>query len=240
MGSNSNKKQTRSRSPEKKAAQFERILEAGKELFLEKGREGFSLRGLAKNLGMNQNNLYNYVESKRELWIAIRNKFYKQYRDENIKIIKNHQGTIADLLMKIFQHFLEFADGDFGAFGMMHIIASPPSDKIGPFEREYREYNFLEGTTRVIKRAIDEGEIKETNAALLSFFTYSLILGTAIVERNMRTLEQDDDFDGDPVSETAQFGHVDFSSKEFRDYVLKKLQILLPDSNLVRKESDEK
>ncbi|MBK5134244.1 TetR/AcrR family transcriptional regulator, partial [Candidatus Bathyarchaeota archaeon] len=62
----------------KKAAQFEQILEAGKELFLEKGRDGFSLRGLAKILGMNQNNLYNYVESKRELWIAIRNKFFLQ------------------------------------------------------------------------------------------------------------------------------------------------------------------
>ena len=42
MSENSSKKQTRSRSPEKKAAQFEEILEAGKELFLEKGRDGFS------------------------------------------------------------------------------------------------------------------------------------------------------------------------------------------------------
>ena len=66
MVPNSKKKQTRSRSPEKKAAQFERILETGKDLFLEKGRDGFSLRGLAKLLGTNQNNIYNYVESKRE------------------------------------------------------------------------------------------------------------------------------------------------------------------------------
>ena len=106
MGNNPIKKQSRSRSPEKKAAQFEKILEAGKNLFLEKGRDGFSLRGLAKILGMNQNNLYNYVESKRELWIAIRNKFYKQYRDENIKIIKEHDGSTTELLMKIFTNFL--------------------------------------------------------------------------------------------------------------------------------------
>lgn len=33
MSEQSNKKQTRSRSPEKKAAQFEQIIEAGKELF---------------------------------------------------------------------------------------------------------------------------------------------------------------------------------------------------------------
>ena len=80
-------KKTRSRSPEKKAQQFERILEAGKQLFQQKGREGFSLRGVAKTLDMNQNNLYNYIESKRELWIAIRKKFFEQYRDENLSLI---------------------------------------------------------------------------------------------------------------------------------------------------------
>lgn len=238
MSTNSNKKQTRSRSPEKKAAQFERILETGKELFLDKGRDGFSLRGLAKLLGMNQNNLYNYVESKRELWIAIRNKFYKQFRDENIKIIKNHQGSTTDLLLKIFKHFLEFAAEDFGAFSMMHLYPSPPSDKIGLFEREYREFNFLEGTTRVIKRAIDAGEIKESNAAVLSFYIYSLILGAAIVERNMRIIEQNNDYHGDPASENIQFVHSGFSSNEFRNYVLDKLELFLKDSNLPQKESE--
>lgn len=221
------KKQTRSRSPEKKAAQFEQILEAGKTLFLEKGRDGFSLRGLAKILGMNQNNLYNYVESKRELWIAIRNKFYKQYRDENVKIIKNHKGSTTELLMKIFTNFLEFADKDFGAFGMMHLTESPPSDKIGPFEKEYREFKYLRGTARVIKLAIEEGEIKDSNAEMLTFFSYSLILGAAMVERHMRTIEQNAKYKGDFASEIGQFGEADFSRKDFRNFVLEKLEQFL-------------
>ena len=94
-------KQTRARSEEKKADQFERILEAGKKLFLEKGAEGFSMRNLAEMLGMTKNNLYNYVESKRELWIAIRNRFYEQFKQENIKILKSHNGSNIELLMKI-------------------------------------------------------------------------------------------------------------------------------------------
>ncbi|GAF68573.1 unnamed protein product, partial [marine sediment metagenome] len=102
MSSEQNKKKTRSRSPTKKAQQFERILEAGKKLFLDKGRDGFSLRSLAKMLEMNQNNLYNYVDSKRELWIAIRNKFFTQYKDENLDIIESHEGPNVDLLLKIF------------------------------------------------------------------------------------------------------------------------------------------
>ncbi len=227
MSNNSIKKQTRSRSPEKKAAQFEKILDAGKKLFLEKGKDGFSLRGLAKILGMNQNNLYNYVESKRELYIAIRNKFFKQYREENIKIIKDHKGPTKDLLMKIFNNFLEFAEKDFGAFSMMHLRESPPSNKIGPFEKEYREFNYLRGTARVVQNAIEAGEINYSNAGMLTFFTYSLILGVAMVERHMRTVEQDPKYKDDYASEILQFGEADFSRKEFRNFVLEQLEQLL-------------
>lgn len=233
-------KKSRSRSPEKKAQQFERILEAGKNLFSEKGREGFSLRGLAKILDMNQNNLYNYVESKRELWIAIRKKFFEQFRDDNRAIIKNHEGSTVDLLVNIFGHFFKFAKEDFSAFTMMHIIPSPPSDKIGPFEKQYKPFNFLDGTTRVIQKAIDEGEIKENNAALLSFFIYSLILGATMIERTMRNFEENSDYKGKEADEMFQFGTQVFTSNEFRKYVLRKIQLGLTDPNLIVDESDYK
>lgn len=227
MSKNPNKKKTRSRSPEKKAAQFERIIDAGKELFSDKGREGFSLRGLAKILDMNQNNLYNYVDSKRELWIAIRNKFFKQQRDENREIIKNHKGSTIDLLLKITSNFLDFATKDFGAFSMMHIIPSPPSKKVGPFEKEYRAFNFLDGTTRIVQKAIEDGEIKENNATALSFHLYSTILGAAIVERTMRILEQNNNYNGDAVSEIIQFKQTNFPSLEFRNHILRKVESFL-------------
>ena len=119
-------KQTRARSKDKKADQYERILEAGKKLFLSKGTRGFSMRNLAEMLGMNRNNLYNYVDSKRELWIAIRDKFYRQFREENLTIIKNHQGPIRDLILKLYDHFLEFADRDYDKFRMMFNIIEAP------------------------------------------------------------------------------------------------------------------
>jgi AcrR family transcriptional regulator len=233
-------KKSRSRSPEKKAQQFERILEVGKKQFSEKGREGFSLRGLAKSLDMNQNNLYNYVESKRELWIAIRKKFFEQFRDDNRAIINNHEGTTVDLLLSLFGHFFKFAEEDFSAFTMMHIIPSPPSDKIGPFEKQYKPFNFLNGTTRVIQKAINEGEIKEKNPALLSFFIYSLILGATMVEKTMRNFEENKDYQGKEADEIFQFGTQAFTSKEFRKYVLRKIQLGLTDPNLIVDESDYK
>jgi AcrR family transcriptional regulator len=240
MTSNKNKKQTRSRSPEKKAQQFERILETGKQLFLEKGREGFSLRGLAKLLDMNQNNIYNYVDSKRELWIAIRNKFYQQFKNENRQIIQTHEGSNIDLLIEIFKHFFEFAEEDFAAFSMMHIIPSPPSEKVGKFEKEYKAFNFLDGTTRKIQQCIDNGDIKEDNAAILSFFLYSVILGATITENLMRNIEKSNGIKGSNIEETIQYGTQSFTSKEFRKYVLKKLELGITDKNLVVKESDYK
>ncbi|NHJ26245.1 MAG: TetR/AcrR family transcriptional regulator [Candidatus Lokiarchaeota archaeon] len=235
-----NVNKTRSRSPEKKAQQFERIIEAGKQLFQEQGREGFSLRGLAKMLDMNQNNLYNYVESKRELWIAIRKKFFEQYRDENREIVKNHDGSTVDLLLDLFEHFFKFAEEDYTAFTMMHMIPSPPSDKIGLFEKQYKPFNFLDGTTKVIQKAINEGEIKENNAALLSFFIYSLVLGATIVERIMRSVEETNNYKGTDADENIQFGTQPFTSKEFRKYVLRKIQLGLTDPNLIVEEEDYK
>lgn len=237
---NPNIKKTRSRSPEKKAQQFEKILEIGKQLFEEHGRDGFTLGGLAKKLGMNKNNFYNYIESKRELWIAIRNNCYKQYRDENREIIKESSGANLDALMSIFSHFFEFAERDFAAFRIMHIIPSPSSNKIGKFEKEYKQFSFLDGTTQLIQKAIDEGEIIEKNAALLSFFMFSLLLGSTMVEWAMRDIEDSNNKEGKKVDEFLQFGHQTFTSKEFRKYALLKIQKGLTDINLIVDESEYK
>jgi AcrR family transcriptional regulator len=233
-------KKTRSRSPKKKAQQFEKILEVGKQLFQEHGRDGFTLGGLAKKLDMNKNNLYNYIESKRELWIAIRKKCYEQYRNENRKIIKESTNTNIDTLLRIFTHFFVFAENDYSAFRIMHIISAPSSNKIGQFEKEYKQFSFLDGTTRLIQKAIDNGEIKENNAALLSFFMFSLLLGATMVEKAMRDIEETNNKKGKEVEERTQFGTQKFTSKEFRRYTLQKIQKGFTNPNLVVNESEYK
>ncbi len=217
-------KKTRSRSPEKKAQQFDEILDMGKQIFKEYGRDGFTLGQLAKKLGMNKNNLYNYIESKRELWIAIRTKCYEQYRNVNRKIIKESKAPIIDTLLKLISHFCEFAENDYAAFRIMHVIPSPSSNKVGPFEREYKEFDLLDGNTRLIQKAIDEGEIKEKNAGLLSFFMYSLLLGATMVEGAMRNIEETNNKEKRKVDEYLQLGTQNFTSKEFRKFILQKIE----------------
>ena len=215
-------KQTRARSEDKKADQFERILEAGKELFLRKGKEGFSMRNLAEMLDMTKNNLYNYIESKRELWIAIRNKFYSQFKEENLEIIRKHKGSICDLLLKLYEHFLDFAKKDYGKFRMMfNIVDSPHSNKVGPIEKTYKEYRLLDGTTKLIQQAINEGEITNENSSLLSLFSYSLIMGVAYIEMNRAKNKWGAP---SPVWETIQLSQLNVSNETIHDYTLKVIE----------------
>lgn len=214
-------KATRARSADKKAKQFERILEAGMELFLKKGPEGFSMRNLADMLGMTKNNLYNYIESKRELWIAIRNNFYNQFKVENLEIVKEHKGSTSDLLFKLFKHFLDFAERDYDKFKMMfNVIEAPPSNKIGPIEKTYKEFRLLEGNTKLIQEAIDKGEIKGNLAPVLSLISYSLIMGVAYIDMN-RNLDY-----GNPVWETIQLSQMDISNETFKECALKVLRLI--------------
>jgi len=222
-------KQTRARSEEKKEEQFERILESGKELFLKKGSEGFSMRNLAEMLDMTKNNLYNYIESKRELWIAIRNKFYNQFKEENLEIIKNHKGSKCELILKLYEHFLDFANRDYDKYKMMfNVIEAPPSNKVGPIEAKYREYRLLDGTTKLIQEAINEGEIKDKAAPLLSLLTYSIVMGVAYIQMN-RTKEH-----GPPnrVWETIQLSQMDVSFDLFKQHTLNVLRYILTENQL--------
>jgi len=224
-------KQTRARSDDKKADQFERILEAGKKLFLEKGTQGFSMRNLAEMLGMTKNNLYNYVESKRELWIAIRNKFYSQFKEENLEIIKNHEGSTCDLILKLYDHFLDFAHRDYDKFRMMfNVIDAPPSNKIGPIESDYKEFRLLDGTTKLIQKAIDESEITESSASVLSLFTYSVVMGVGYIQM----IRTDEHGAPRPVWETIQLSRVDVSYEAFKKYTLKVLDYILKDGSFMK------
>ncbi|MHA1374146.1 MAG: TetR/AcrR family transcriptional regulator [Promethearchaeota archaeon] len=219
-------KQTRARSEEKKADQFERILEAGKKLFLQRGAQGFSMRNLAEMLDMTKNNLYNYVSSKRELWIAIRNRFYNQYKEENLEIIRSHKGAKCDLILKLYEHFLDFADRDYDKYKMMfNIIEAPPSNRIGPIENKYREYRLLDGTTKLIQEAIDEGEIKKDAAPILSLLTYSIVMGVAYIQM-IRTKGYGPPF---RVWETLQLSEVDVSFDQFKEKTLQVLEYILKD-----------
>lgn len=208
-----NKKKGRARSPEKKKKQFERILEEGEKLFLKFGQKGFNMRALAKKLGVSQANLYNYVNSKRELWFAIRKKKIQQYLDMKNKAIKQYKNSLVDLTEKWGEFFLEFAAEDFRRFELIWNIPPPHAKKIGPIERAYIRSTLPDSSLDDIKKAFQAEGLEQDEVSEYFFFMTCIFYGAAVIERFLQIRNRE--LKGKPS---------DLSIEKFRKYVLKKLR----------------
>ena len=171
-------KQTRARSPEMKEKQLERILNAGRELFLSSS-ETFSMRQLARQLEMSQGNLYNYVASKRELWFAVVDRDFKEFENGMKSTIGSHSGPTLKLLDELADGYFTFAMEDPQRYRMM--FSSPPqsSGSTGPYETIH-EADSLSFIIEVIETAVEKGEIVETEPGKLAFFFWSVLHGVVL------------------------------------------------------------
>lgn len=222
---NDKTKKTRARSADKKAEQFDRILEEGKDMFIKYGSHGFSTRALAQRLNMTQPNLYNYVSSKRELWIAIRTKYYNEYYNGLQKILKEHKGSVSDLFYKFAEYYLEFAAADYKRYQIMYVLSAPPSNKIGPLEKSYKPFQFTKFMLGLLKKAMDANEIIPDEKGGLFYTLYSLIFGAAKIEADLKLKNG--------VTEPIVGDFHRISAKEFREYVLNEIRERI-ERNLVK------
>ena len=95
------------------------------------------MRQIAENLEMVQGNLYNYVQSKRELFFAVIINDHKQFRQGMDEIVKNHSGSYLELLMKLAENYVNLAETHPNVFKMMFSTAAPISKNTGPIEKSY-------------------------------------------------------------------------------------------------------
>ena len=182
-------KKTRARSEEAKEKQFNKIINAGRKLFLKYGSEGLSMRTLAKKVDMGKSNLYTYVQSKRELWFAVMRKDFKKFEKGMEKEIVGHQGTYKELIEKVARFYLNYAKEDKERYKMMFLTPAPPSENIGPFEKQY-ESKSIYYMNDLIKSAVMNNEISEKDVGKLTYFLWGIVHGASNVV--------DTDLFGDP------------------------------------------
>jgi AcrR family transcriptional regulator len=199
---------TRARSPEKKAAQFKKIIDEGRKLFLSVGSQGFSMRAIARKMKMEPGNLYNYVASKRELWFAVIRDDFIEFTKGMEEITKKQQGPYMDLLKKIGKYYLEFASQDFERYRMMFMTPAPPSDSIGPIEAAYKPKSF-EIMMEIVQKAISNDEITETNAIQFTIYIWGIIHGNVELSNPETFLPKQY---SNKVSNEKQ--HIDYVSKQ--------------------------
>jgi len=181
----------RARSTEKRAKQFQRIIDKGRELFITRGAGKFKMRDVADMLDMYQGNLYNYVNSKRELFFAIIKNDHERFREDMKTIVENHEGTFTDLLIKLSENYISLAETNPNMLKMMFSTPAPYSKRIGPIEKSFKPQS-LNVIEDVIQKAIDNDEIWEVDVSLFAHYLWGLVQGGVTVARNYAEETPDD------------------------------------------------
>ena len=199
-------------SARKRLEQFEKIINVGRDLFSQRGSHGFSTHELAKRLSMSQGNVYNYVESKRELWLAIRREDYREYKLKLASIIENHQGPYIPLFKKLAYFFLDYARDERRKFQMMYLMSPPPSKKVGKIEKNYvpvyPQYLLID----VIEKAKEAGEIMDMDSVKFSLLMFSIIYGISATETGLSIKN--------PIQEPLLAPEDKINPLDFRDFAL--------------------
>ena len=216
----------RSRSKKDKALKMERILDGCLKLIKEKGFFGFEMRALAKHLGMSKGNLYNYVSSKRELWIAVRIKTMKDFKTgiEKIAFSGGKENSI-ELLKNIGRFVLDFAAEDSNRWKLMTSTRPPdPPVKdgkpfIGEIEKHYESSQVLDAIFNILQVGHSRGEIKDLDLKLVGFYLYSIVLGVSYLEYDILT--------DDIVRDSEFHENLKFDRQELRELALSQVDKIL-------------
>ncbi|MHA1123940.1 MAG: TetR/AcrR family transcriptional regulator [Candidatus Heimdallarchaeota archaeon] len=204
---------TRARSPEKKAKKFQKIITEGRKLFLKFGSEGFSMRAIAKKLDMQQGNLYNYVQSKRELWFAVVQYDFQKFASSMEQVITTHQGTSVELLIALAKFYIDFALEDYERYKMMFLTPAPLSSSIGPIESAYQPLSF-DFMLEVVQQAVEDKEIVGVDPTKFTMFIWGIVHG------NVSLLQPEVLFPQDYARK------LDYQ-QEFRDFLLEQIERVL-------------
>jgi AcrR family transcriptional regulator len=219
-------KQKRARSEEDKAQQMDKILEESLKLIKNEGFHGFGMRSLAKHLGMSKGNLYNYVTSKRELWIAIRFKTMRDFKQGIIEAaFSGEEEDSIEKLKRIGRFVFDFAAEDSNRWKLMTSTRPPdPPIKegksvIGEIEKSYESSRVLDVIFKILQDGHAKGEFQDLNFKLIGFYLYSIVLGVTYLEYDILT---------DDIIRDSEF-HEDltFDKKELRELALSQMDKLI-------------
>ncbi len=213
---NTQNKRKIARTEKDKSKLYQEIIDIGRELFTSRGSHGFSTRELAARLNMTQPNLYNYVKSKRELWVAIRIQDYENLVYQMESLINEHQGNHVDLFEKMVIFFLDFVKNDYKRYQMLFLIPPPRSKKRGPLEKGYKLVNPLNIIKDVVRKAMEAGEIKEEDVDYFTYYFFGLTYGMAYIENEFRFRT--------PITEPIENNLSPEKIESFRKYILERLR----------------
>jgi AcrR family transcriptional regulator len=157
-----------------------KILQAARELFMQKGYEETSIRNIAEKIEYSPTTIYLYFKDKDDIFFAL--------HQEGFTLLNQYFKPLAHVsepferLKAISKAYITFAmeNGEF--YDLMFIINSPmktvESDH-SKWEEGHRAFQFLVGT---VKECIGKGYFKGMDPEILAFTCWSMVHGIASLD----------------------------------------------------------
>ena len=149
------------------------IIHISAKLFRERGYKAVSMRDIAKSLDIKAASLYNHIQSKQEILMFLIINIAEEFTRE-MNLLKDSNEMAIDTLKKIIDIHIDITLRDPDA------IACLNNDWMH-LDKEHRAYyikmrdEYEENVREIVKRGIDNGEIKEHNIEVIVFSMLSTL-----------------------------------------------------------------
>jgi AcrR family transcriptional regulator len=157
-----------------------KILQAAKELFMQKGYEEISIRSIAEKIEYSPTTIYLYFKDKDDVFFSL--------HQEGFTLLNQYFKPLAHVthpferLKAISRAYITFAMENGEYYDLMFIINSPMKavkDDHSKWEEGDKAFSFLVGT---IKECIDKGYFKGMDPEILAFTCWSMVHGIASLD----------------------------------------------------------
>ena len=184
------KKKPEKRSRKEREAQLRRniIIEAAEKLFLNQGYENTSMDEIAHASEFSKGTLYNYFNSKEDLYLAISKKAYEILIELTKKFTQNEEPGMPQI-KQIGYAYYEFTKKYPKYATVFHDIAikipdieSKPKKEQSQFEKEYlsMSYNYRDIFLSILEQAIKIGALRTDKSPFLIAFVLSRLTNSLI------------------------------------------------------------
>ena len=168
----------------------ERLCDAATRLFDARGREGFTMRELASELGVSAMTPYRYFKDKDDILAAVRARAFTRWA-EKLETAFASAKTAPEKSSAVFQAYVDFAFGEPAAYKLMFDLSQPD-------ENEYPD--LVAATTRAratmtdyVRELVKEGVV-EGDPELIGRVFWASLHGAVVLKLSGK-LGADYDFD---------------------------------------------
>jgi len=156
----------------------ERLCDAASRLFADRGRDAFTMRELAAELGVSAMTPYRYFRDKDEILAAVRARAFTRFA-EALEAGMATPGDAAGKAAAVYEAYVDFAFGEPQAYRLMFDLSQPHED-------EYPE--LTEATTRAratmtdYVRALVEAGVLQGDPDLMGYVFWASLHGAVVLQ----------------------------------------------------------